>query len=121
MLFTKMGDDMNVIGQDHKHKQFHLPGSSQVMKTVNDYALDNIPAEKMSMPYRRCRDKVEMIRAEVWLDRYETSSMLPHGLRPYGFQGMLSNFANAAVTHRTLQGRPPRSKELTTAAVGRRG
>jgi hypothetical protein len=71
---------MNVVGHNHKHKQFHLLGSPQVMKTVNNNPLDDIAAKKMSTPYCVCRDKIEIIGVKVWFNRHSVSFELSQGL-----------------------------------------
>jgi hypothetical protein len=38
---------VNVIGHNDKREQFHPPVGSQVVKTVNQNALDGISFEKM--------------------------------------------------------------------------
>jgi hypothetical protein len=64
MLSNKMDNDMNVIGHDHKDKQFHLPGNSQVLKTVNDNPLDHIAVKKMDVLHGGRCHKIEVIGVE---------------------------------------------------------
>jgi hypothetical protein len=61
---------MIVVWHNDEDKQFHPSIRSQVMKAVNQNALNNIPFEKMRVPDRICGYKVEIIRIEVWFYRH---------------------------------------------------